>query len=108
MTRFVIGAAADSEGMAAVSASPRHENVAAPTARVTKTAGRWDHGMSPPNAIQPTIATTQSIRTETTIEFPTRPATNAHRGSGVARLRLRMPSSRSIVTDIARFWNVAE
>ena len=37
-----------------------------------------------------------TARTKATIiELPTKPATSAHAGSGVARFRLRMPSSRS-------------
>src|SRR5215211_3341203 len=44
--KFVIGAAASSEGIAAVIAKPRQQNDAAPTVSVTSTAGRWSHGIA--------------------------------------------------------------
>ena len=43
----------------------------------------------------------------TMIELPTRPAIRAHAGSGVDRLRLRMPSSRWRVRFMARLLKQA-
>ena len=37
-----------------------------------------------------------------------RPAKKTQSGIGVPLSRFRIPNSRSMVTDIARFWNVAE
>ena len=105
---LVIGAAALCDGMNPVSASPRQQNEAAPIARVRRTAGRWLQGISTPYASRPIAVSRTSITSETTSELPIRPAKNTQSGSGVPRPRLRIPNSRSIVTDIARFWKVAE
>src|SRR6476620_9127923 len=105
---FVIGAAALCDGMAPVNASPRQQNAAAPIDRVTTTAGSLSQGIWTPYAIRPIALSRTSITKETTSALQILPAKNTQSGSGVPRPRLRIPNSRSIVTDIARFWQVAE
>ena len=48
------------------------------------------HGISTPYAIRPSAASRVSISTETTTEFPTRPAMKTQLGTGVARVRFRL------------------
>src|SRR4051794_9657910 len=94
--------------MSPLSAIPSAQNDVAPTATVTAISPARDHGTDTPYTSAPIATTSTSINRLTTIALPTRPAMNAHGGRGVPRPRLRIPSSRAIVTLIARFTIVAE
>ena len=107
-TAFVIAGAASIEGMNVASANPRQANDAAPTASATSSAGSVVPGIGTPYTIQPTRLTSTSIRNETTIAFPTRPAMNTQLGRGVERTRFSTPFSRSWVIEIAGLTIVAE
>ena len=94
--------------MIVVSATPRAQNEAEPTASVTNRAPSRDHGTATPNRIRPSAVTSTNINSAVTIAFPIRPAMNTQLGSGVPRSRFRIPPSRRMVRLIARLTVVAD
>ncbi len=90
-------------GAAPVTAIPRAANAPAPTTSTSVASGSRDQTTSTSKPATPTASMMATEASPIPTAAPILPVRYAHPGSGVPRMRLRIPSSRSNDVEIARF-----